>query len=167
MENLKEKIENWLEPKLEMEGLFLVGVEVSGQFKIQVYIDADDNTLDIRKCVRVSRHLEEHLDADDEVAEKYTLDVSSPGLDNPLKIPRQYQKLIGKTLIVKTVEQEHLTVELIAVNDEEITVKETLIIDKSLKGKKPNASLLKEKLLKEPFKISYQNIAKARLHFDI
>lgn len=163
MENLKEKIEKWLAPKLEMEELFLVAVEVGSNYRIQVFIESDEDTLTIRKCVRVSRHLEEYLDVDDEVAEKYTLDVSSPGLENALKIPRQYKKLIGKTLLIKTYEEENFPVVLLAVNDEDIEVKNTTIRDKSLKGRKPKKIQLDE----EPFNIKYTDIVKARLHFDI
>lgn len=163
MENLQEKIEKWLAPKLEMEELFLVAVEIGGDYKIQVFIDSDDDSLNIRKCVRVSRDLEEHLDVDDEVAEKYTLDVSSPGLENALRIPRQYKKLIGKTLIVRTYEEENFPVKLLRVNDESIVVQNTTIKDKSLKGRKPK----KIALSAEPFNIKYTDIVKARLHFEI
>lgn len=163
MENLQEKIEKWLAPKLEMEELFLVGVEIGSNYKIQIFIEADDDSLTIRKCVRVSRHLEEHLDVDDEVAEKYTLDVSSPGLENALKIPRQYKKLLGKTLLIKTYEEENFAVELLAVNEDTIEVKNTVIKDKNLKGRKPKKIQLSE----EPFNIKYTDIVKARLHFDI
>ena len=163
MENLKEKIEKWLAPKLEMEELFLVAVEVGSNYKIQVFIESDDDTLNIRKCVRVSRDLEEHLDVDEEVAEKYTLDVSSPGLENALRIPRQYKKLIGKTLKIRTFEEENLVVELLEVNEENIVVKNTTIRDKSLKGRRPKKVIIDE----EPFNINYGDIAKARLHFDI
>ena len=163
MENLKEKIENWLAPKLEMEELFLVAVEVGSNFRIQIFIESDDDSLNIRKSVRVSRHLEEFLDADEEVAEKYSLDVSSPGLENGLRIPRQYKKLIGKTLIVKTYDEENLVVELLDVEDDFIQVKNTTIKDKSLKGRSSKKTIINE----EPFKIEYKDIVKARLHFDI
>ncbi|MGB1019274.1 MAG: ribosome maturation factor RimP [Chitinophagales bacterium] len=163
MENLKEKIEKWLAPKLEMEELFLVAVEVGSNFRIQVFIDADDDSLNIRKCVRVSRDLEEHLDVDDEVAEKYTLDVSSPGLNNALRIPRQYKKLIGKTLKIKTYEEEDLVVKLLTVEEDFIEVKNTTIKDKSLKGRRPKLVIIDE----TPYKVEYKDIKKARLHFEI
>lgn len=163
MENLKEKIEKWLEPKLEMEELFLVEVVVGANFKINVYIDSDDNNLNIRKCVRVSRHLEEFLDIDDEVAEKYTLDVSSPGLENSLKIPRQYKKLIGKTLKIHTFDEEYYVVKLLEVEKERIKVKNTTIKDKSLKGRRPKKIVLDE----TPFIIEFNDIKKTKLHFEI
>lgn len=163
MENLKEKVEKWLEPKLEMEELFLVEVVVGANFKINVFIDSDDNNLNIRKCVRVSRHLEEFLDVDEEVAEKYTLDVSSPGLENSLKIPRQYKKLIGKILKIHTFDGEYFVVELLAVENEILKVKSATIKDKSLKGRRPKKIVLDE----TPFNIDLNDIKKTKLHFEI
>ena len=122
-----------------------------------------DDSLNIRKCVRVSRDLEEHLDVDDEVAEKYTLDVSSPGLNNALRIPRQYKKLIGKTLKIKTYEEEDLVVKLLTVEEDFIEVKNTTIKDKSLKGRRPKLVIIDE----TPYKVEYKDIKKARLHFEI
>ena len=123
MENLQEKVEKWLKPKLEAEELFLVEVLIGSNYKIKVFVDSDTNDLTIRKCVRVSRHLEEYLDIDEEVAERYTLDVSSPGLENSLKIPRQYKKIIGKTLKIHTFDEEYYVVKLLEVDEEKITVK--------------------------------------------
>lgn len=163
MENLQEKIEKWLAPKMEMEELFLVEVLIGSDFKIKVFVDSDTNELTIRKCVRVSRHLEEYLDVDEEVAEKYTLDVSSPGLENALKIPRQYKKLIGKTLKIHTFEEEFFLVRLLAVGENEIEVKNTSIKDKTLKGRKPKKIVLDE----TPFKISLKDIKRTKLHYEI
>ena len=163
MENLQEKIEEWLAPKLKMEELFLVEVLIGGDYKIKVFVDSDTNELTIRKCVRVSRHLEEFLDVDAEVAEKYTLDVSSPGLENSLKIPRQYKKLIGKTLKIHTFEEELFLVQLLGVENNEIKVKNTSIKDKTLKGRKPKKLVLDE----TPFKIALIDIKRTKLHFEI
>ncbi len=163
MENLTEKVEKWLGPKLEMENLFLVEVLIGGDYKIKVFVDSDDNKLTIRQCVRVSRHLEEFLDVDEEVAEKYTLDVSSPGLENSLKIPRQYKKLIGKTLKIHTFDEEYYIVSLISVQEESITVKNTTVKDKTLKGRKPKKIVLDE----THFDITFIDIKKTKLHFEI
>lgn len=163
MESLQEKVEKWLAPKMEMEELFMVEVIIGANYKIKVFIDSDDNKLTIRQCVRVSRHLEEFLDVDEEVAERYTLDVSSPGLENSLKIPRQYKKLIGKKLKIHTFEEEYLVVELIKVEEEYIEVKNTSIKDKTLKGRKAKKIILDE----TPFQIKFKEIKKTKLHFDI
>jgi len=163
MENLQEKVEKWLKPKLEAEELFLVEVLIGSNYKIKVFVDSDTNDLTIRKCVRVSRHLEEYLDIDEEVAERYTLDVSSPGLENSLKIPRQYKKIIGKTLKIHTFDEEYYVVKLLEVDEEKITVKTTTIRDKSLKGRRVKKEIIDE----TPFEIKYIDIKKSKLHFEI
>lgn len=166
MESLEEKIGKWIAPKLEMEELFLVSIEVGNNYNIKIFVDAEEGSLPIRKCVRVSRHLEEYLDVDDSVAEKYTLEVSSPGLENALKIPKQYQKLIGKILRIRTYEEDNFTAELLEANEEYIVVKDALVRDENQKGRFPTKKQI-EQLNKEPYNIAYGDIKKAKEHFEI
>ncbi len=100
MENLTARIEQWLAPKLEELDCFLVDIKVkpSGS-KIEVYIDRDKG-LQIETCEQVSRFLEFHLDNEADVPSNYNLEVSSPGMDNPFRVERQYRKNIGKTVEV-------------------------------------------------------------------
>lgn len=89
--------------------------------KVVVYIDAD-SYLDFKKCQQISRYLEEFIDEKGWLGEKYTLDVSSPGIEKPLKFKRQYIKNIGRTINVKTIEDEELQGELKSVRDEDIVI---------------------------------------------
>jgi ribosome maturation factor RimP len=100
MEGLAQQIETWVLPKLEELDCFLVDVRVkpSGT-KVEVYIDSD-NGLPIGTCEQVSRFLEFHLDSAPGIAPTYNLEVSSPGMDNPFKVDRQYKKQIGKMVEV-------------------------------------------------------------------
>ena len=80
-------------------GHFVVEVQVSGsavQKKIKVVLDGDHG-ITIEDCARVSRELAPRLDTL-EMIENYTLEVSTPGLDQPLKLKRQYKKNIGRLL---------------------------------------------------------------------
>ena len=65
--------------------------------KITVLLDGDAG-VGIDTCVSVSRHVSARLDEIDEIAEKYSIDVSSPGVDFPLRFVRQYAQHIGRTL---------------------------------------------------------------------
>jgi ribosome maturation factor RimP len=95
---VKEQIAQWLQPHLEEKDAFLVDVKVLlGGKKLEVYVDTN-NGVDILTCAEFSRVIEKHLDGTGLVPENYTLDVSSPGMTNPLKVPRQYQKRIGSIL---------------------------------------------------------------------
>ncbi|MBC8047570.1 MAG: ribosome assembly cofactor RimP [Fimbriimonadaceae bacterium] len=99
MEGLKSRIEQWLQPKLEEMNCYLVDVKVlNNGSKIEVYIDNNDNPVTISECEAVSRYLEFYLDNDGNINNKYVLDVSSPGMDNPFKVPKQYQKSIGRAV---------------------------------------------------------------------
>jgi len=87
------------------EALFLVEIENKGENKVQVFIDSDEG-INFGNCARLSRHLEAQIEENGWLGEKYTLDVSSPGLDRPLKLHRQYVKNIGRELSVE-IEGEH------------------------------------------------------------
>ena len=79
---------------------FLVEVKIKPTNNVKVFLDGD-NGISIEKCVQCNRALykrieEEHLfPADD-----FSLEVSSPGLDQPLKLMRQYKKNIGRLIEV-------------------------------------------------------------------
>lgn len=98
MDALKEKISQWIQPELDCQDLFLVEIKSSaGGRKLDVYIDSDTGVT-INQCADVSRFLESHLDGSGLLPEDYILEVSSPGMTNPLRVPRQYRRRIGKVL---------------------------------------------------------------------
>ena len=75
---------------------FVVSVKVKPGNKIAFFIDAD-SSVSIADCIKLSRFIETQLDRD---KEDFELDVSSAGLDSPLKLERQYKKNIGKQVKV-------------------------------------------------------------------
>lgn len=72
--------------------LFVVEIKVSTSNRILVYLDGDQG-VPISSCIKVSRHIESHLDRE---VEDFELEVSSVGLDKPLVMPRQFRKNIGR-----------------------------------------------------------------------
>ena len=101
MANIKAYIEELLELKLKDTDCYIVKTTVSGNNGfIRVYMDCD-NGVTTHRCAEVSRFLEERLEADGLVPEKYVLEVSSPGLDMPLVLRRQYKKNINRKLRIK------------------------------------------------------------------
>lgn len=82
----------------EFSDCYLVELNLDNKNRIEVYLDCDSG-LSINKCVSISRLMSKELDSFDLMAEKYYLEVSSPGLDRPL-IKRQYVKNIGKFISV-------------------------------------------------------------------
>ena len=92
-------IRSYLEEEQAQSGRFVVDVTVSAGNRIVVYMDSLKGvTLD--ECIQVSRFLESKLDRE---VEDFELEVSSPGLDKPLKLPVQYEKNVGRMLeVLKT-----------------------------------------------------------------
>ena len=121
MENEKI-IRELVEEKLAEIGGFIVGITIHPNSRIEVLIDKDP-VLNIRDCVQVSRYVEHSLEeAGNELLNTHSLDVASPGLDQPLKQIQQYYKNIGRTLFVQTAEGTEITGVLKAVTDATITV---------------------------------------------
>jgi len=100
--NLKEEhIFELLEEYFKKNGLedcFITELNVSGN-KINVFVDSDSD-MGFNKCRQISRFLEAHFDETGVFGEKYTLEVSSPGIGRPLKFRRQFIKNVGRTVEV-------------------------------------------------------------------
>lgn len=126
MESLEKKIKDIVTKIIhEDPQLFLVDVLVKGiqeNLKVLVFIDGDEG-LNIDQCGKVSRGLGSILEEEDLMDGKYFLEVSSPGLDHPITLKRQYAKNKGRRLEVETVEGEKIKGELIQVLDSQIVLK--------------------------------------------
>ncbi len=109
------------------DDMFIVGITINSGNAIAVTVDSETG-IDIDKCVEISRHIEKNLDRN---AEDFSLEVSSPGLDAPLKIPRQFYKNIGRKIEVIALNGERKEGILKAVNKEgfelESIVSETVV----------------------------------------
>ena len=104
-------------------GQFLVDVNVSarqGPRKILVVIDADQG-VGIDDCALVSKMLSKVIDEEGLIDDNYTLEVSTPGIDQPLKLKRQYYKNVGRKMKIRLQDK---TVEgtLAGVTDDSIDV---------------------------------------------
>jgi len=98
-----EEIKNIAATKLADESQFIVDVVVSarkGPKKVLVLLDGD-NGITIDDCANLSRDLAKALDEQDWMNDSYTLEVSTPGLDQPLALERQFKKNVGRQLKVK------------------------------------------------------------------
>jgi ribosome maturation factor RimP len=100
------RVESILAPLLDAEGLSLVAVEYKrerGGWILRVFIDKEGEvTLD--DCARVSREFGQLLDVEDIIPTSYHLEVSSPGLDRPLKKEADFLKYSGRRVRIKTTE---------------------------------------------------------------
>lgn len=122
---VEDKIKGIVEQAITEEGdLFLVDVKIKGNpgnQKVIVFIDGD-NGISIDQCSKVSRFLGGEIEEKDLIGGKYTLEVSSPGLDFPITLYRQYLKNVGRSLSVELMEGEKVEGELKEVKSDSIVI---------------------------------------------
>ena len=94
-----EELTQLLAPVIADLGLECVGVEYSpshGNSLVRVYIEAADRPVTVDDCEVVSRQVSASLDVHDPIEGRYTLEVSSPGLDRPLRGAEDYRRFAGR-----------------------------------------------------------------------
>ena len=102
-ESVVERARSTLEPVLVRDGYELVEVEWvrgGGRFTLRVFVDKAGG-VNIDDCQAVSRTIEPILDVEDFIEPAYDLEVSSPGLDRPLRTPEHFARYAGQRVHVK------------------------------------------------------------------
>ena len=123
-------IEKLIAPLL-VDDIFLVSVKVKPINNYKIYLDADGG-LGIEKCIKINRALYKIMEEMGMYPEgDFSLEVSSPGIDEPLKLLRQYKKNIGRSVEVTTNNEEKKEGLLKEVTDDTIIMEH-----KEGKGKK-------------------------------
>ncbi|WP_250458890.1 ribosome maturation factor RimP [Microbulbifer litoralis] len=103
MTSKREQLEKLLAPVVESLGCELWGVEYQTHGHnalLRIYIDSEDG-IAVDDCEKVSRQASAVLDVEDPISGKYTLEVSSPGLDRPLYTLEQYARFVGAQIEVR------------------------------------------------------------------
>jgi len=100
---LQDKIEQLAKQACDDLNLFLIEVRIRGDRRQPVFeIFADtEKGITLKECEMLTRDLQDRIDLDDSFMENYRLNVSSPGLDRPLKQDFEYKRNIGQQLIIK------------------------------------------------------------------
>lgn len=140
------QIEGLISEKLAEKKCFLVEIEIDEGNDISVEIDSF-NGVSIQDCVEVSKSLESNLDREEE---DFKLNVSSAGLDKPLRVKNQYVKNIGREVKVVLQEKGKITGELKEVNDSDIVVEHSY--KEKIEGKKKKQTIVKQE------QIPFENI---------
>jgi len=147
----KDKVEQLIHQAIEETDIFLVDYTISNANVIHVWIDTPEG-INIDECVKISRFIEHSLDREEE---DFELQVSSPGLDMPLKIMQQYKKNIGRDLKITLTDGKEVKGTLLETGQDSILM-ETSKKEK-IEGKK------KKQLIKEKHNFDLSQIASAKV----
>ena len=118
---LEQRIQNLIKAEPD---IFLVEVRIKPTNNVTVFLDGD-NGVGIDKLIQYNRRLYRQLEEEVFFAGgDFSLEVSSPGLDEPLKMHRQYKKNINR--FVEVVQEEAVKIEgkMTIVNEDSIVVEE-------------------------------------------
>lgn len=141
MIDVLEKIRLLTEQLLDDTDMFVVNIKIKPVNNVKVYLDADSG-MSIGKCAAVNRKLYAVLETENLYPEgDFSLEVSSPGVDEPLKVKRQYKKNIGRNVLVKMndgteklgllkdVDDEKMVLEIKQAKKKESIIAEILLAD--------------------------------------
>ena len=99
--NVTDRVRALVEPALDADGFELVDVEHTGA-TLRVLVDRPEGGIDLDAVGAATKVVSDLLDRDDPVPGHYTLEVSSPGVERPLRTPEHFQRFVGETVAVKT-----------------------------------------------------------------
>jgi len=153
---LKELLTKLVESNLPSQEHFLVDIILKGsdqQQKVIVLLDGDNGVI-VDDCAKVSRAMGASLEEDDPFPGKYTLEVSSTGLDHPLTLKRQYLSRIGKELALTLKGGEELKGKLLKVENNEIVIDKILKVKKKITTEETNVPL--ENIVKAMVQVSFK-----------
>ena len=134
--------------------LFLVEVKMLPNHKLIIHVDGDEG-ISIQDCAAISRHVGFHLEEENTIEKAYNLEVSSPGVGEPLKLKRQYQKNIGRDLSVKLAGGEIKEGKLLAVDEKSITI-EAKVKEKGKKAQLVETSVDFDNIIETKVLISFK-----------
>jgi ribosome maturation factor RimP len=153
--NVEKRVTELVEEKLaEKPGVFLVSVKMHSDGKLVILIDGD-NGLGIGDCAEVSRHVGFHLEEENVIADAYNLEVSSPGVDTPLTLPRQYQKNIGRQVAIKTTDGSKREGKLLGITADSVVIEEK-IKEKGKKAELVENAIPTEQIIETKVLISFK-----------
>ncbi|HIE47973.1 TPA: ribosome maturation factor RimP [Candidatus Bipolaricaulota bacterium] len=150
-EEIIRKVEALVRPLLDYEGLSLVDIEFQRErvgWVLRIYIEKEAGVT-LKDCVQVSRELGQLLDVEDFIPYSYHLEVSSPGLDRPLKRREDFERFIGSRIRVRLSEpvqgRKNFRGEIVGCDEEGVSLR------------------VEDKVYKIPF----SSVAKANLDPDV
>lgn len=121
---VEQRVKELVEEKIaDRADLFVVRIKMLKNGILEILLDGDEG-ISIEDCVAVSRHVGFHLEEENAIEKAYRLEVSSPGIDTGLLMPRQYVKNIGRNVRVKLDDGTKHEGKLISATESEVVIEE-------------------------------------------
>ena len=101
---LLDKIRIMIEPILKSNNVYLDDLEYvqdRGEWYLRIFVEKNEGFLDMDTCVAVSEAISQKMDEEDPIEGEYYLEVSSPGVEKPLKTFEQFKSSLGKYVYAK------------------------------------------------------------------
>ena len=101
--SIEATIEEIVQPIVDAKNFEIIDIEYvkeAGEYYLRVYLDKEGG-ISLSDCELVSRELSEILDVKDPIKDNYFLEVSSPGLDRPLKKDKDFERYKGRDVEIK------------------------------------------------------------------
>jgi ribosome maturation factor RimP len=125
-----EEVRDLAEAVVRRRSLRLWDVEISGRpgnSVLKVFVDSEAGGIDLDTVAQVSEEISRGLDLRDPIPGRYTLEVSSPGLERTLKDRRHFELSLGSKVVVKTREviagnSHRIDGEIVGVDDDTVKV---------------------------------------------
>jgi ribosome maturation factor RimP len=150
---LAEQLKVYIDEAIADTNLFIVEIKGITVKRAMILLDGDEG-VKIEDCARVSRHINQRMEEDGLSEALISLEVSSPGVDFPLKFERQYPQHVGRTLAIKLLDGKELEGKLISIDAAVIAVEEK-IKEKGKKVSLNNISLALSEIAEAKIKVTF------------
>lgn len=150
---LAEQLKVYIEEAIADTNLFILEIKGIAVKRAMVLLDGDEG-IKIEDCARVSRHINQKMEEDGLEEALISLEVSSPGVDFPLKFERQYPQHVGRTLAIKLLDGKEIEGKLISIDGAVIAVEEK-IKEKGKKVSLNNISLALSEIAEAKIKVTF------------
>jgi ribosome maturation factor RimP len=123
--NIEKRVTELVQEKIaDRPDLFLVDVKMHPNGKLMILVDGEKG-IGIADCAQISRHVGFHLEEENVLDTAYNLEVSSPGVDAPLVMARQYVKNVGRQLAIKLADGSKKEGKLTGITEDAVIIEET------------------------------------------
>ena len=149
-----DKLRELIEPIVKVNDLDFVDIEYIKEGEnwiLRVFVENEEDELTIDQLSNLSRLISQKLDEEDPIDKSYFLEVSSPGVERPLRKIKDYERFAGEDVKISTYRKINNSKEFIG---KLIGINENKVITIKLKDSD------------EEMEIDYSDIAKANLHED-